>query len=117
MTTDMLELKDFLKTVIVGAGDLLESITASSRELGPWCDAEINRHIENSIRDRFPGHYIVTEELDNSKGDDHETVWIVDPIDGSENFYRGLRPYSISAPVRPKRTASVRLPAFTSVTR
>lgn len=96
----MTDPRAFLKDTITSAGHLLLSISESSCDLGPWCDAEINRHIEEIILRQFPEHCIVTEELGNSNDETSEVVWIVDPIDGSANFYRGLRPYSISICLR-----------------
>lgn len=96
----MTDMRTLLKDTITSAGQFLLSIAESSRELGPWCDAEVNRHIEEIVLHQFPGHCIITEELGNSHDETSEIVWIVDPIDGSVNFYRGLRQYSISICIR-----------------
>lgn len=96
----MTDLRAFLKGTITSAGDFLLSISESNRDLGPWCDTAINRHIEEIVLRQFPEHCIVTEELGDSNLETSEFAWIVDPIDGSMNFYRGLRPYSISICLR-----------------
>ncbi|WP_159080499.1 inositol monophosphatase family protein [Nocardia suismassiliense] len=50
------------------------------------------------ISERFPDHRILSEEAAWSKfrDDMRGPVWIVDPIDGTANFARGHRYYSIS---------------------
>jgi histidinol phosphatase-like enzyme (inositol monophosphatase family) len=40
------------------------------------------------IRDRFPGHAVVGEEMGSSGDSSHR--WILDPIDGTRSFVRGV---------------------------
>lgn len=58
-------------------------------------DKEADRAFVSAIRERFPGHGIISEE--------QETVyhgqrfcWVIDPIDGTTNFARGLAIWGIS---------------------
>src|SRR5438045_7923072 len=53
---------------------------------------EVDRSVERAIRDRLerdrPGQSVVGEEYgDDGAGD---VRWIVDPIDGTKNFVRGI---------------------------
>ena len=56
-----------------------------------WADAEI----QNAIYDNFPSHHILSEEGDRifSGG---EWCWVIDPIDGTTNFTRGIPIWGIS---------------------
>jgi histidinol-phosphatase len=52
-------------------------------------DREGERLLRHLIEARFPDHAIVGEELGESKpGADHR--WILDPIDGTQSFIRGV---------------------------
>jgi histidinol-phosphatase len=52
-------------------------------------DVEAERAIANTIRARFPNHRIVGEELGDTRSAS-EFAWIIDPIDGTKNFIRGI---------------------------
>jgi fructose-1,6-bisphosphatase/inositol monophosphatase family enzyme len=56
-------------------------------EVDQLCDAAILK----TISERFPQHAIVTEE-NGKQQNKSEFVWIVDPLDGTVNFWRGI-PY------------------------
>lgn len=51
-------------------------------------DREAEALIRERIGDRFPTHRFLGEELGGAAGDGD--VWIIDPIDGTKNFVRGL---------------------------
>lgn len=56
-----------------------------------WADAEIRR----AISARFPDHGVLTEETEHMfPGNDW--CWVVDPIDGTTNFTRGIPIWGIS---------------------
>lgn len=61
-------------------------------------DLAAQRSIVEAIRAHFPDHGIVAEEdgLDVTDGIEAEWVWIIDPIDGTSNFARGLPNYAVS---------------------
>lgn len=56
--------------------------------------SEVDHRVEVLIRarlaERFPGHDIIGEELDERSGRDDDFVWAVDPIDGTTNFVNGF---------------------------
>ncbi|PSF39260.1 inositol monophosphatase [Aphanothece hegewaldii CCALA 016] len=56
-----------------------------------WSDGEIRK----SIYERFPEHGVLTEETTHIFPD-NEWCWIVDPIDGTTNFTRGIPIWGIS---------------------
>lgn len=57
----------------------------------PVTDADLaaERTIRQLIEDRYPEHGILGEEFD-AKGPEREWLWTIDPIDGTENFARGI---------------------------
>lgn len=66
-----------------GANDLLTE-----------ADLEIQKRIESALRRAFPHDHLVAEEagLDRLPEDARARCWYVDPIDGTQNFVRGLFP-------------------------
>lgn len=52
-------------------------------------DLEIERRIRALLRDRFPDHGILGEEY-GSAVEGSTVSWILDPIDGTHNFMRGI---------------------------
>ena len=59
--------------------------------------SEVDRNIEAIIRDKvievFPGDVMLGEELGGQTGD---SLWVVDPIDGTSNFVRGQSFWCVS---------------------
>ncbi len=58
-------------------------------------DREAERLIRESIRSRYPGHGIVGEEFGDEEGAETSHRWIVDPIDGTKAFVRGVPLYAV----------------------
>ncbi len=56
-------------------------------------DREVERFIRAAITKRFPGDAIIGEEDGGSAG---ERLWLIDPIDGTANYARGLPRYCVS---------------------
>lgn len=65
---------------------------AASQEAVTEGDRETQRHIVAAIRKAYPGDGIIGEEDDTGLGitntttDPHGRVWVIDPIDGTNNF-------------------------------
>lgn len=53
-------------------------------------DHEAERRIVAGIRDAFPGHAILGEESGRHGDDDATIRWLVDPLDGTNNYVMGL---------------------------
>jgi len=58
-------------------------------------DLEAERKIINLIRKKYPGHSILSEENGKIKGDP-EYRWIIDPLDGTHNYVRGIKIFGVS---------------------
>lgn len=85
----------------------LGRVTASRKaDNTPVTDADhaAQEAILYHLAHRFPDHAILTEE-DVAKPHRHEAIqqaeycWLVDPIDGTRNFARGVRLYAVSIAV------------------
>ena len=58
-------------------------------------DCETERFLRRGILEQFPGDAIVGEEYP-AAGAGRETVWYIDPIDGTTNFVNQHRNYAVS---------------------
>lgn len=60
-------------------------------------DAQVERFIRAAIAERYPGEAVLGEE-DGASGtlDAGGRIWIVDPIDGTANYARGIAHYCVS---------------------
>ena len=56
-------------------------------------DREVERFIRAAIAARYPQDAIIGEE---DGGSDGERLWLIDPIDGTANYARGLPRYCVS---------------------
>jgi len=56
-------------------------------------DRECERVIRKTIEADFPAHAIYGEEFGRSR--EHRCLWLVDPIDGTRSFIRGLEFWSV----------------------
>ncbi len=58
-------------------------------------DLAAERLIVGQIRDAFPGHRIISEECGLLDAADSSWVWLVDPLDGTNNVVIGLNTYVV----------------------
>ena len=85
--------------IIVRSMNRLESLQITSKgrndfvtEIDRAAEAEIIGH----IRKHYPKHSFLAEESGEIQGSDSETVWIIDPLDGTTNFLHGFPVFSVS---------------------
>lgn len=64
-------------------------------ELVTDADRASEAYIVNAIREQFPDHAILAEEGGGIERDS-PWQWLVDPLDGTNNFAHGFRYYSVS---------------------
>lgn len=55
--------------------------------------------IISKIKEVYPLHSIISEEAGKSL-DDHEYVWIIDPLDGTNNYFHGYPIFAVSIALR-----------------
>ena len=58
-------------------------------------DLQVHRYVSSRLQELYPGHALLSEEA-GAQGQDAEYVWILDPIDGTKYYARGVPLYSIS---------------------
>jgi myo-inositol-1(or 4)-monophosphatase len=85
--------------IIVRSMNRLESLQITSKgrndfvtEVDKAAEAEIIGH----IRKHYPKHSFLAEESGETQGADTDTVWIIDPLDGTTNFLHGFPVFSVS---------------------
>ena len=59
-------------------------------------DRSVEQLIRGEIEREFPGDGFFGEETAPSFGGSDQRVWVVDPVDGTHNFLRGVRYYCVS---------------------
>ncbi len=102
---DALELKDYLGFAIdaaVAAGKVTAEFFLESIDVDTKTDdtpvTEADRRAEAYIRERieetYPSHSILGEEA-GENGRDSDYRWIIDPIDGTQSFIRGVPLYTV----------------------
>ncbi len=83
--------------VIVRSLNRLESLTVTSKGRNDFV-SEVDRTAEAEIigiiRKHYPQHAILAEE--SGASGDNETVWIIDPLDGTTNFLHGFPVFAVS---------------------
>jgi len=58
-------------------------------------DIKVNKYLVSEIKNSFPNHNIISEELPEVKKESSFT-WFIDPIDGTINFVQGIPYFGIS---------------------
>lgn len=107
METEEKEMYGFARTLLYSAGTILKqkrNNTAmnvrektSPMDLVTDHDLAVEQHLIACILARYPGHGIISEESRARAGSDRVGyTWIIDPIDGTVNFYRFGKEYAIS---------------------
>jgi myo-inositol-1(or 4)-monophosphatase len=64
-----------------------------------WADEAAQAVIVSLLLERYPDHAILGEE-GNAGNPDGPYTWIVDPLDGTSNYARGMSPWGVSIAVR-----------------
>ena len=70
-------------------------------------DKEAESAIIYQIRKSYPDHTIVGEEGGENKGANKDYVWIIDPLDGTNNFVRGIPHFAVSIALQYKGKTEV----------
>jgi len=90
MNSGEIAMKCFRKNAIVSIkkeGDY-ESIVTET-------DKEIEKFITSEIKKTYPNHKTLGEEYGGAK-EKENFLWVIDPIDGTENFVKGIDYFSVS---------------------
>lgn len=68
----------------------------STQNLVTQADFESEQFIGEAIRREFPGHAMLGEEGDQSADLMADDVWVVDPLDGTNNYAHGIPQFCVS---------------------
>lgn len=85
--------------MIVRASDDLERISVRAKHANDFVsevDEQAEQEIIKQLRRAYPDHAIIGEESGRSGPDDADYVWVIDPLDGTTNFVRGIPHYAVS---------------------
>jgi len=83
--------------VIIRSLNRLESLTVTAKGRNDFVtevDHAAEAEIIAVIRRHYPQHAFLAEESGSSG--EHETVWIIDPLDGTTNFLHGFPVFAVS---------------------
>lgn len=58
-------------------------------------DRAVETFLRREIERAYPDHAIIGEEFGEEAGDDGRPAWIIDPIDGTKSFMRGVPLYGV----------------------
>lgn len=85
---------------IVRAGERLDRLTIEQKAVNDFVsdvDREAERLILEELRSKYPRHAFLAEESASDDVDrDNEYLWVIDPLDGTANFVRGIPHYAVS---------------------
>lgn len=89
--------------IIMRAADRLDNITVTEKRPHDFVteiDKLAEKEIIATIRKAYPTHAILSEECGEIPGND--TLWIIDPLDGTRNFIHGFPQFAVSIAIRHK---------------
>lgn len=85
----------------------VNKLNLQSKAANDWV-TEIDKKAENTIldtlRDAYPDHGFLGEEsgLIEGQGEGQDYLWVIDPLDGTTNFIRGIPHYAVSIALKVK---------------
>jgi len=85
--------------LIIQASDRLDRVKIYEKGENDFVtdiDHSVESLLISHIQKAYPSHSFLCEESGFIAGDDPNTVWVIDPIDGTRNFMRGLPHFCIS---------------------
>ncbi|EKO3398920.1 inositol-1-monophosphatase [Vibrio fluvialis] len=85
----------------------IESTQKGTNDFVTNVDKEAEAIIISTIKSSYPEHCIVAEESGLIEGKDKDVQWIIDPLDGTTNFVKGLPHFAVSIAVRFKGKTEV----------
>lgn len=84
---------------ILRSSDKLEHLVVSEKQTNDYV-TEVDQAAEDIIirqlRKTYPDHGFIGEESGHQPGSNSEYNWIIDPLDGTTNFIRGIPHYAVS---------------------
>ncbi|REL36436.1 inositol-1-monophosphatase [Thalassotalea euphylliae] len=91
--------------VIARAFEQLDKVEVESKgtnDLVTNIDKQAEQVIIDTIRKAYPNHSIVGEEHGILEGEDTDYQWVIDPLDGTTNFVKGIPHFAVSIALKVK---------------
>lgn len=90
----LLSVSDYICKQYLNKKDLKISTKKHANDLLTEVDVNVQQMLVKSIKEQYPNDLIVGEEsgLDEVIDTKNKRAWVLDPIDGTQNFVRGLFP-------------------------
>ena len=89
---------DFIQSKVMAASKLLDGVfdvkEKAARDVVTSHDLAVEKMLQEAILDKYPGDVIISEETSKELMHSHR-VWVIDPIDGTTNYSRGIPMYGI----------------------
>ncbi|TGG95180.1 inositol monophosphatase [Natronospirillum operosum] len=73
----------------------LDIQTKGSQDWVSRADQEVEQFIRSQLRDSFPEDAVVGEEYGQDEVQDQQLLWVIDPIDGTTCFLKGIPQWCI----------------------
>lgn len=86
-------------SIILKASERMDKVKVIEKGLQDFTtdiDQLVEQTIIQIIHTAYPNHKILAEESGESSQTNDESVWIIDPIDGTTNFIHGVPHYAVS---------------------
>ena len=99
MTTIALRAARKAGELIVRAADDLDRLTVRSKtptDFVSEVDEQAEEEIVRQLQRAYPDHAFLGEESGLTGSEDAEYCWIIDPLDGTSNFLRGIPHFAVS---------------------
>ena len=102
-------LKEFVLRLMVDSNSLamqhyaeIEKFTyKNTRDIVTKADVEVEKYIRERLKENYPEHNIIGEELKKEQNKSDYT-WLIDPIDGTTNFAHKIPYFSIALALQHK---------------
>ncbi|WP_371372923.1 inositol-1-monophosphatase [Thalassotalea aquiviva] len=82
--------------------DKVELEAKGSNDFVTNIDRQAEQIIIDTIRKSYPDHSIVSEECGELAGENADFQWIIDPLDGTANFVKGIPHFAVSIALKYK---------------
>lgn len=92
------------KIILRASEDLsrVEATQKGTNDLVTNIDKDAESIVRDTILKSYPDHSIVGEEFGHHEGKDADYLWVIDPLDGTTNFVKGIPHYAVSIALRVK---------------
>ena len=91
--------------VIIRAFEQLDKVEIESKGTNDFVtsvDISAEEAIVETIQKSYPNHTIIGEECGLIQGSDNDFQWIIDPLDGTTNFIKGIPHFAVSIALKVK---------------